>query len=61
MSEARVRGKPAGDTASERIFNWLASRPFEEMVWVGKDYSLAQVKADVRELLSDRSSPNGDR
>lgn len=52
MSEARIRGKPTGDTAAERIAHWLDRAPNvgEGMTWVGKDYSLAQLKTDVREL-----------
>jgi hypothetical protein len=53
MSEARVRGKPVGETAEERLRLWSmrAAGVGEHMVWVGKDYSLQQCKRDVIELL----------
>jgi hypothetical protein len=45
---------PEGENTVERVAIWLTRAPKigEHMIWVGKDYSLAQLKADVREILN---------
>jgi hypothetical protein len=49
MADGVIRGKPVGDTPAERLAKWLArpAKVGEDMIWVGKDYSLAQCKRDV--------------
>jgi hypothetical protein len=41
-------------TPEDRISAWLTATPSvgESMIWVGKDYSLEQLKIDVRAILS---------
>jgi hypothetical protein len=49
-----IRGQPEGDTPRERLDNWLGAKAqFDNMTWVGKNYSLAQLKLDVAEVLRE--------
>lgn len=52
------RGEPEGINPSERVGIWLDRAPNvgDGMTWVGKNYSLAQLKADVRVLLTPLDS-----
>jgi hypothetical protein len=38
-----------------RLKEWLSAPPVvgENMIWIGKDYSLAQLKQDVSKLSKD--------
>lgn len=60
MSITRERGQFMPDaTPLERATAWSASiGPYDCMSWVGKDYSLAEAKADVASALSEVQREN---